>query len=101
MAKVEIAHDEQFLLWPKCFQLYLTIKVSFMKMFQVLLAYFQSRLLQIGCMWELVKYAAFIYYLHRVLLDETKGLPENIGRHHVTYTSNDIGINTLNVSSFD
>ena len=25
MAKCEIAHDEQFLLWPQCFQLYLTV----------------------------------------------------------------------------
>ena len=26
VAKGEIAHDEQFLLWPQCFQFYLTIK---------------------------------------------------------------------------
>ena len=36
MAKGEIAHDEQFLLWLQCFQLYLTIEISFMEIFQVL-----------------------------------------------------------------
>ena len=35
VAKGEIAHDEQFLLWPQCFQVYLTIKLSFMEIFQV------------------------------------------------------------------
>ena len=35
VAKGEIAHDEQFHLWPQCFQLYLTIKLSFMEIFQV------------------------------------------------------------------
>ena len=35
MAKGEIPHDEQFLLLPQCFQLYLTIKLSFMKIFHV------------------------------------------------------------------
>ena len=33
MAKGEIAHDEQVPLWPQCFQLYLTIKLSFMETF--------------------------------------------------------------------
>ena len=33
MVKDEIAHDEQFLLWAQCFQLYLTIKLSFMEIF--------------------------------------------------------------------
>ena len=36
MTKGEIATDEQFLLWPQCFQLYLTIKLSFMDIIQVL-----------------------------------------------------------------
>ena len=31
MVKGEIAHDEQFLLWPQCFQLYVIIKLSFME----------------------------------------------------------------------
>ena len=35
VAKGEIAHDEQFLLWPQCFQLYLTIKLSCMEIIQV------------------------------------------------------------------
>ena len=35
MAKGEIAKGEQFLLWPQCFQLYLTIKLSFKDIFQV------------------------------------------------------------------
>ena len=35
VAKGEIAHDEQLRLWPQYFQLYLTIKLSFMEMFQV------------------------------------------------------------------
>ena len=35
MTKGEIAHDEQFLLWPQGFQLYFTIKLSFMETFQV------------------------------------------------------------------
>ena len=35
VAKGEIAHDMQFFLWPQCFQLYLTIKLSFMEIFQV------------------------------------------------------------------
>ena len=34
VAKGEIAHDEQFLLRSQCFQLYLTIKLSFMEIFQ-------------------------------------------------------------------
>ena len=34
MAKGEIAHDGQFLLWPQYFQLYLTIKLSFIEIFQ-------------------------------------------------------------------
>ena len=33
MAKGEIAHDEQFLLWPQSFQLYLKIKLSLMEIF--------------------------------------------------------------------
>ena len=40
MAKSEIAHDEQFLVWPQCFQLYLTIKLSFMDFFQVFITMF-------------------------------------------------------------
>ena len=35
VAKGEIAHDEQFHLSPQCFQLYLTIKLSFMEIIQV------------------------------------------------------------------
>ena len=34
-AKEEIAYDDQFLLWPQCFQLYSVIVLSFMKMFNV------------------------------------------------------------------
>ena len=35
MTDGEIAHDEQFLHWQQCFQIYLTIKISFMDIFQV------------------------------------------------------------------
>ena len=35
LAKGEIAHHEQFHHWPQCFQLYLTISLSFLEMFQV------------------------------------------------------------------
>ena len=35
VAKSEIAHDEQFPIWPKGFQHYLTIKLSFMEIFKV------------------------------------------------------------------
>ena len=40
VAKGEIAHDEQFLLWPHCFQLYLTIKLTFIEIFQVFVTVF-------------------------------------------------------------
>ena len=33
---------EQFLLWPQCFQLYLTIKLSFMDIFQVFVTMFSK-----------------------------------------------------------
>ena len=33
VAKGEIAHDEQFLLWPHFFKLYITIELSFMEVF--------------------------------------------------------------------
>ena len=42
VAKGEIAHDEQFPLWPQCFQLYLTIKLSFMEIFQVFVTMFSK-----------------------------------------------------------
>ena len=35
MAKGEIAHNEQFPLWPQCFQLFLMIKLSFIEIFHV------------------------------------------------------------------
>ena len=35
VAKVEIAHDEQFLLWLQYFQLYITFKLFFKEIFQV------------------------------------------------------------------
>ena len=35
MSKGVTAHDEQFLLWPQCFQLYLIIKLSFVNKIQV------------------------------------------------------------------
>ena len=40
VAKCEIAHDEQFLLLPQCFQLYLTIKQSVLEIFQVFVTMF-------------------------------------------------------------
>ena len=35
VAKGDIAHDEHFLFWPQCFQLYLTVDLSFLEIFQV------------------------------------------------------------------
>ena len=42
MAKGEIAHHEQFHLWLQCFQLHLTIKLSFMEIFQVFVTMFSK-----------------------------------------------------------
>ena len=42
VAKGEIAHDQQFLLWPQSFQLYLIIKLSFMEIFQVFVTMFSK-----------------------------------------------------------
>ena len=42
MAKVSIAHDEQFHLGPKCFQLYLTIKPSLMEIVQEFVTMFSK-----------------------------------------------------------
>ena len=42
VAKGEIAHDDKFLLWPQSFQLYLTIKLSFMEIFQVFVTVFSK-----------------------------------------------------------
>ena len=42
LAKGEIAHNEQFLLWPQCFQLYLSIKLSFIEIFQVFVTMFSK-----------------------------------------------------------
>ena len=42
VAKGEITHDEQFLLGPQCFQLYLTIKRFFMKIFQAFVTMFSK-----------------------------------------------------------
>ena len=42
MAKGEIAHDEQCLPWPHCFQFYLTIKQSFIEIFQVFVTMFSK-----------------------------------------------------------
>ena len=57
VAKEEIAHYEQFLLLPQCFQIYSILKIllSFLKIFHIFAyVYFKSRLLQICCMWERV-----------------------------------------------
>ena len=45
------AHFEQFLFWPQCFQLCLTIKPSFMDIFQV----FGTMFSKSCCVWERVK----------------------------------------------
>ena len=42
LAKGEIAHDEQFLHWSQCFQLYLTSKLSFVVIFQVCVTMFSK-----------------------------------------------------------
>ena len=59
MAKCEIAHDEQFLLWPQCFQLFLTIKLSSIVIFEGFVTMFSKSLLHICCMWERVKLVCF------------------------------------------
>ena len=41
VAKDKIAHDEQFLLWPQCFQIYFTIKLS-LESFQVCVTMFSK-----------------------------------------------------------
>ena len=46
MAKDEI--DKQFLLWPQCFQLYLTINLSFMEIFEVFATMFSKESLAIS-----------------------------------------------------
>ena len=55
MAKGEIAHDEQFLILPQCFQLYFILNVRLQRFLMSLPRYFQSCLLQMCCMWERVK----------------------------------------------
>ena len=52
VAKCEIAHDEQFLRWPQCFQLYLTIKLSFMEIFQVFVTLYSKSSAADFFMWE-------------------------------------------------
>ena len=42
VAKGEIAHHEQFHLWPQRFQLYLTIKLSFMDILQIFVTMFSK-----------------------------------------------------------
>ena len=42
MAEGEIAHYEQFYVWLQCFQLYLTIKLSFKEIFQVFTTIFSK-----------------------------------------------------------
>ena len=41
-AKGEIAHDEQFQLWQQCFQLYLTIELSFTEIYSVFATMFSK-----------------------------------------------------------
>ena len=48
MDEGEIAHDEQFLLWPQCFQVYLKIKVSFKEIFHKSLKSSAADLLFVG-----------------------------------------------------
>ena len=63
VAKGEIAHDEQFLFWSQYFQLYLTIKLNNLlwRFFKFLSLCFQSRLLQISCMWERVIHKHLVF----------------------------------------
>ena len=42
VAKDEFAYDEQILLWPQCFQLNFTIKLSFIEIFQVFVTVFKG-----------------------------------------------------------
>ena len=55
MAKGEIAYDEQFLLLPQCFQLYLIIILKFVENVHILPLRSQNPLLQIYCTWERLK----------------------------------------------
>ena len=62
--------NEQFLLLPQCFQLYLTInKPSFMEIFRFFSLCLQSCLLQFCCMWERVKNSSFLFAKYLVLLN--------------------------------
>ena len=66
VAKGEIVHGEQFPLLPQCFQLYLMFKLSDLwRYFTFLPICFQSRLLQIYCMWERVKVMPVVSILGR------------------------------------
>ena len=42
MAKGEIAHDKQFLLWLQCFYFYSTIKLSLIDIFEVIVTMFSK-----------------------------------------------------------
>ena len=55
VAKGEIAHDEQFLLFLKRFRLHFIIILWLIEIFHVIVLMFQTGLLQAYCMWERVK----------------------------------------------
>ena len=74
VAKGEIAHDEQFLLWPQCFQLYLTIQLFFMEIFRFLSLGFQSHLLQICCMWNRVKACLTLFHKQQICSRQFRNL---------------------------
>ena len=52
--KEKLLKNKQFLLLPQSFQLFTVIKPSFTEHYWILPRCFQSRLLQICCMWERV-----------------------------------------------
>ena len=64
MAKGKIAHDEQFLLWPQCFQLFSIVVLSFIDVFQMLnlmFSKFYANLLYVG---GLIFQRSDFYFIH-------------------------------------
>ena len=59
VAQCEIAHDEHFLLWQQCFQLYLITKLSLMESFLIFDEMFSKSsatdLLYVGCSVDILR----------------------------------------------
>ena len=55
VAQGEIAHNEQFLIFPQCFHLNSIVIISYIELSHFLRRCFQRHLLQISFMWKRVK----------------------------------------------